>query len=81
MNISNHSENNSQQLNIWYCRECDAVHFRVGVVMLNFTREEFKGLTNACVGVYCDEFGIVSELISTQTAEANEDILASEMIA
>ena len=66
MQTNGHSENDKQQLNMWYCRDCNTVHFRVGAVMLNFTREEF---------------GFVSELLSEKLRNNEEDVLSSELIS
>lgn len=81
MHTNEYLENNRQQINMWYCADCTSVHFRVGAVMLNFTREEFSALTNACVEVYCEEFGILNELMTSKLPKNEEDVLSSDLIS
>lgn len=46
-----------QKLQVWMCQGCQAVHFKTGNVMLNFTRAEFAELTQAMLDIYSTEFG------------------------
>ena len=47
----------SQKLQVWMCQGCQAVHFKTGNVMLNFTRSEFAELTQVMLDIYSHEFG------------------------
>lgn len=36
---------------VWHCSGCGVVHMSVGKMMVNFTREEFCGFTEAVVDI------------------------------
>jgi len=59
MSHFNESDSNetAQKLQVWMCRSCQAVHFKTGNVMLNFTRSEFAELTQVMLDIYSNEFG------------------------
>lgn len=50
-------DESTQKLQVWMCQGCQAVHFKTGNVMLNFTRAEFAELTQVMLDIYSTEFG------------------------
>lgn len=42
---------NMANVTAWHCRGCGVVHMSVGKMVLNFTREEFSGFTEAVVDI------------------------------
>lgn len=86
-NESNHDEN-SQKLQVWCCDHCQAVHFKAGNVLLNFSRTEFTDLTHAVMEIYSQEFGalefyrMINSINQTnETLNQDDDILLSHTIA
>jgi hypothetical protein len=71
----------AQKLQIWMCQGCQAVHFKTGNVMLNFTKAEFAELAEAIVDVYSQEFGGLEFYRMLRTLNQKEDeVLLSETI-
>lgn len=79
----------SQKLQVWCCRHCQEVHFKVGNILLNFSRNEFSELTHAVMEIYTHEFSALEfyQILNSmsQTDEVNcldnAGILQSDMIA
>lgn len=42
---------NMANVHIWHCGGCGVVHMSIGKTVLNFTRQEFVGFTEAVVGI------------------------------
>lgn len=73
----------SQKLQVWCCDNCQAVHFKAGNVMLNFTKNEFSDLTHAMMDIYQEQFGGLEfyKLVNSLTHEQDDDILLSHTIS
>ena len=69
-----------QQLKMWRCLDCNAVHFHVGAITLNFTEEEFAGLAEACFEIYSKIFTVDVTGFRRAVSE-RDDILSSDLIA
>lgn len=83
MNESNEykSNNETQNLQIWCCQNCDAVHFKAGNVMLNFTKDEFADLTYCVNDLYQNEFGSLEFYHLVNSLNQSDDILSSNTIS
>lgn len=83
---SNHDEK-SQKLQVWCCDHCQAVHFKAGNVLLNFSRTEFTELTRAVMEIYSQEFGalefyrMLNSIDYSNELLNQDDILLSQTIA
>jgi Zn-finger protein len=75
-------ENAAQNLQVWYCENCRAVHFKADNILLNFTRTEFAELTNTVNEIYQQEFNSseFSQLINLLDGQ-NDEVLLSQTIA
>ena len=76
-----HNESKSEKLQVWCCNYCDAVHFKAGNVLLNFSRAEFAELTYAVNEIYQKEFGSLEFYHLVSLIERNEDILTSQTVS
>lgn len=84
----NHNES-SQNLRVWHCNHCRAVHFKAGNVLLNFSPTEFAGLTRAVMEIYSREFGalefyrMINSVNETQDSSSldDDDVLISHLIS
>lgn len=78
-NESNHES--SQNLQIWYCEHCQAVHFKTVNVMLNFSKTEFAELTRTVLEIYSQEVGALEIHKLLNSPNHDDEVLLSEMIA
>ena len=81
--MNNHQENKQKDagMQVWFCRGCNQVHLRATNVMLDFTKQEFLGLSNAILGILRYEFSSETlKELPNYNAET-DDILLAEMIA
>lgn len=69
---SNHNES-SQNLRVWHCKHCRAVHFKAGNVLLNFSPTEFAGLTHAVMKIYSRQFGALKFYRMTNLVNETQD--------
>lgn len=70
-------QGHNEHLQIWFCADCDCVHFRTHHVSLSFTRSEFAVLSQAVLNIYRDEIaGARRERI-----EEDHSILESGLIS
>lgn len=74
-------KNETQSLQIWCCQNCEAVHFKAGNVMLNFTKSEFADLTYSVNDLYQNEFGSLEFYHLVNSLNQNDDILSSGTIS
>lgn len=79
-NKLNH-EDAKQNLQVWCCDNCQAVHFKAGNVLLNFSRAEFADLTHAVMEIYQQEFGGLEFYNLINTLSRRDEVLASELIS
>lgn len=86
LNEPNHNEA-AQKLQIWCCNHCQAVHFKAGNVLLDFSRTEFTELTHAVMEIYSQEFGalefyrMINSVRQPDETVNHDDILLSQTIA
>lgn len=71
----------TQSLQIWCCQNCEAVHFKAGNVMLNFTKSEFADLTYSVNDLFQNEFGSLEFYSLVNSLNQNDDILSSGTIS
>lgn len=71
----------TQNLQIWCCQNCEAVHFKAGNVMLNFTKSEFADLTYSVNDLFQNEFGSLEFYSLVNSLNQNDDILSSGTIS
>ena len=79
-----HNENNHahpQNLQVWYCENCQSVHFRTRNVMLDFSRKEFIDLTNVLLEVFQDHFDPLEINQIANSAFNSDEVLLSETIS
>lgn len=74
-------KNETQNLQIWCCQNCEAVHFKVGNVLLNFTKSEFADLTYCVNDLYQDEFGSLEFYHLVNSVNQKDDVLSSGTIS
>lgn len=70
----------SQNLQVWCCDHCQAVHFKAGQVLLNFSKPEFAELTHAVMEIYQQEFGGLEFYKLTDSITREQGILSSQTI-
>lgn len=70
-----------QSLQVWCCGNCEAVHFKAGNVLLNFSRGEFAELTHAVMDIYQQEFGSLESYDLISLLKRRDDVLISQTIA
>ena len=80
MNEINQNGGN-QSLQIWCCGNCEAVHFKAGNVLLNFTKSEFAELAYSINDVYQNEFGSLEFYHLISSLNAPDEVLSSSMIS
>lgn len=71
----------SQKLQIWCCENCRAVHFKIGDVSLNFTKNEFMELTGIVIEIYNRELGHGDFYRLVKSHSRDTEILVSQTIA
>jgi hypothetical protein len=74
-------KNEKQTLQIWCCENCEAVHFKAGNVLLNFTKDEFAALTYSVNDVFQDEFGSLEFYHLISSLDRKDTILESKTIS
>jgi Zn-finger protein len=80
--MKGHQENNEKKsgMQIWYCQNCNQVHLRATNVMLDFSKKEFLGLSDAILGILRYEFSSEDlKSIPNYNAET-EDVLFADTI-
>lgn len=77
--LNRNSEN--QPLQIWCCENCEAVHFKAGNVLLNFTKTEFAELTYSVNDVFQDEFGSLEFYHLISSLGSQDEILSRNSIS
>lgn len=70
-----------QNLQVWCCGNCEAVHFKAGNVLLNFSRAEFAELTHAVMDIYRREFGSLEFYDLIGLLKQRGDVLISRTVA
>ena len=70
-----------QKLQVWMCQGCQAVHFKTGNVMLNFTRGEFAELTQVVLDIYSTEFGGLEFYRMLNAVNQEDEVLLSQTIS
>lgn len=70
-----------QSLQIWCCENCEAVHFKSGNVLLNFTKTEFAELTYSVNDVFQNEFGSLEFYHLISSLNQPDEILSSSSIS
>ncbi len=81
--MNNHQENNQKNsgMQIWFCQNCNQVHLRATNVTLDFTKQEFLGLSEAILDILRSEFS-PEDLKSIQNFNPEtDDVLCAETIA
>lgn len=73
--------NETQTLQIWCCENCEAVHFKAGNVLLNFTKSEFAELTYSVNDVYQHEFGSLEFYHLISSLGSQDEVLSSNSIS
>jgi hypothetical protein len=79
-----HNENRnapSQNLQIWYCENCQSVHFKTQNVMLDFSKREFVELTNAMLDIFQTHFDPLEIKQIANLIVSSDDVLLSETIS
>ncbi len=71
----------SENLQVWSCENCQAVHFKAGNVLLNFTRTEFAELAHAVSDIYQQEFGSLEFYHLISSLKKEDDILTSQTVS
>jgi hypothetical protein len=71
----------TRSLQIWCCGNCEAVHFKSGSVLLNFTKKEFAELAYSVNDVYQSEFGSLEFYHLISSLNAPDDVLSSDSIS
>lgn len=74
MEKSNEIKKNPEPLQVWCCGHCEAVHFKAGNVLLNFTKEEFADLTYSVNDVFQQEFGSLEFYHLISSLEPSDDV-------
>lgn len=69
-----------QNLQVWCCDNCQAVHFKAGQVLLNFSKTEFADLTHAVMEIYQQEFGGLEFYKLTDSITRTREILTSQTV-
>jgi hypothetical protein len=69
-----------QNLQVWCCDNCQAVHFKAGQVLLNFSKTEFADLTHALMEIYRQEFGGLEFYKLTDSITREREMLTSREI-
>ncbi len=69
-----------QNLQIWFCEHCQAVHFKTGNVILNFTRREFVEMAHAVLDIYAHEFDKTHLCKMIESFIGDDDVLLSQTI-
>ena len=72
-------EEAKKRLQIWFCRDCNCVHFQTDIVSLNFSMQEFGQIARASMELYEQEI-MPLELKKHQFQNEAEIILESELI-
>lgn len=83
MNDSHDNQNHetpSQNLEIWMCQGCQAVHIKTTNVMLNFTKQEFAELTHIVLDIYRQEFGGLNFYRLLSSFDKDDEVLLSQTI-
>ena len=75
------SKDGRQTLKIWCCERCEAVHFKAGNVLLNFTKAEFAELTYSINDVFQNEFGSSEFYHLISSLKHHDEVLASDLIS
>ena len=75
------NESKSEKLQVWCCDRCDAVHFKAGNVLLNFSRAEFAELTYAVNDIYQKEFGSLEFYHLVTSLKQEDEILTSQAVS
>lgn len=75
------SNDTPENLSVWCCENCQAVHFKAGNVLLNFTKTEFADLAHAMMEIYQQEFGGLEFYRLINLLTKDDDILSSSRIA
>ena len=73
--------NESQTLQIWCCGNCEAVHFKAGNVLLNFSKAEFAELAYSVNDVYQHEFGSLEFYHLISSLGTQDEVLSSKTIS
>ena len=73
--------NETQKLQIWCCENCEAVHFKAGNVLLNFSKAEFAELAYNVNDVYQDEFGSLEFYHLISSLKTPDEVLSSNTIS
>jgi len=81
-NLHNENQNApSQNLQVWYCDNCQNVHFRTQNVMLDFSKKEFVELTNAILDIFQNHFDPLEINQIASLIAPSDEVLMSETIS
>lgn len=71
-----------QDLKMWRCLNCEAIHFSLGSVTMNFSLAQFCQLTRGAMSMFVDAFGAENfhALASEVVGEPGDRILLSETV-
>lgn len=64
-----------ENLQIWYCENCQNVHLKTKNVLLDFTRNEFVSLSEAMFEILQNNFSPLD------LNEISDDVLMSEIVS
>ena len=78
---NSHEHDNSQNLQVWFCRQCQNVHFKTANVMLNYAKTEFIDLTNAMIDIFKNDFDPIELNKLASVFALSDEVLMSETIA
>lgn len=76
-----HEKHDQENLHVWCCENCQAVHFRAGSVLLNFTKQEFTRLAQAVLEIYQQEYGSLEFYRLIDLLKDEDDILSSNSLS
>lgn len=83
MNHYNELNNNeeSHNLQVWMCSDCQCVHLKTVNVMLNFSKTEFANFVRVVMEIYSQEFGGLELHRIFNLLKQEDDVLLSQTIA
>lgn len=81
-NLEQIEENTAKQnLKVWFCEGCQAVHFKTKNVMLDFSKKEFVELTNTMLEIFKGNFKPFELNQLSGLMSLSDDIIFSETIS
>jgi hypothetical protein len=71
----------AQNLHIWRCAGCEAVHLKAGTVLLNFTKADFAELAYSVNDLFQTEFGSLEFYHLISSLEGRAEIFSTGTIS